>query len=422
MKRTSIMNGLTALAVLLSLTVLISPAFGGSSKTSNCVISGDSQPTVSYGAYGKAKNIIFMVPDGMGLADVTAARIFKYGPNGDSLEFEKFTTIGYQRTHSLNATVTDSAAAATAWAMGKKVDNNEVSFHNGSWTDTILELAKKKGKATGLVATSTITHATPAAFGAHVFYRNCETDIAEQYIYDTKVDVLLGGGIGSNRSPSSGTLKCDPDATTGDDVLELIDKAVDQKGYVLVRNKAELNYAVSYQPRKILGIFTSDYPTGAKTPEMFRVDDTPYPEDEPTLAELIKAALDILENDRNGFFVMIEGSQIDWGNHANDVNYQIAETLAFDEAVKEVKNWVSQKGRSANTLIIVVADHECGGFAINGPGNALSLVGDIVEAGWTSEDHTAVDTIVWSEGPGSTSLGKALDNTDLFNVMKGILQ
>ena len=104
------------------------------------------------------------------------------------------------------------------------------------------------------------------------------------------------------------------------------------------------------------------------------------------------------------------------------MNYQIAETLAFDEAVKEVKNWVSQKGRSANTLIIVVADHECGGFAINGPGNALSLVGDIVEAGWTSEDHTAVDTIVWSEGPGSTSLGKALDNTDLFNVMKGILQ
>jgi len=137
---------------------------------------------------GKAKNIIFMVPDGMGLSNVTAARIFKNGPDGDPLYLETLPQIGYQRTHSKNSTVTDSAAAAAAWACGEKFNNNEVSYHdndkNGECDTipvrTILELAKERGKATGLVATSTITHATPAVWGAHVHYRNCETEIARQ--------------------------------------------------------------------------------------------------------------------------------------------------------------------------------------------------------------------------------------------------
>jgi len=130
----------------------------------------------------KAKNIIFMVADGMGLAHVTAARIFKNGPDGESLYLETLPTIGYQRTHSASDSLTDSAAAASAWASGEKFNNGEISCHDDDQDGrcepapdpTILEIAKAKGKATGLVVTSTVTHATPGAFGAHVASRRCE--------------------------------------------------------------------------------------------------------------------------------------------------------------------------------------------------------------------------------------------------------
>ena len=150
----------------------------------------------------KARNIIFMVGDGMGLAHVTAARIFKNGPDGESLHLETLPTIGYQRTHSASDSLTDSAAAASAWANGEKFNNGEISCHDDDQdgrceptpSPTILEIAKAKGRVTGLVVTSTVTHATPAAFGSHVPSRRCEKEIARQYIQVTEVDVILGGG------------------------------------------------------------------------------------------------------------------------------------------------------------------------------------------------------------------------------------
>jgi alkaline phosphatase len=366
----------------------------------------------------KARNIIFMVPDGMGLADVTAARIYKNGYNGGRLCFESLDEIGYQSTQSANSTVTDSAAAASAWAAGEKFANGEISYHSKdkTYNKTILELAAMEGKATGLVVTSTITHATPAAFGAHVHSRKCETEIGRQYIFDTRVDVLLGGGIGVNRPP------CSLAKTESADVDTLIKEAQGQ-GYQLVKNKAELKNAVAGGAGKVLGIFTSDYPTRAKTPEYFRVDPSKsYPEGEPTLAEMTRAALGILEKDKDGFFLLVEGSQVDWGNHANKIDYQISETLGFDQAVSVVLDWLkADKSRAAETLLIIVPDHECGGFAINGPYGSLSKAGDIVQPGWTSNNHTAVDTIIWSQGPGSLQLGKSIDNTDIYEIMKNTM-
>jgi alkaline phosphatase len=160
-----------------------------------------------------------------------------------------------------------------------------------------------------------------------------------------------------------------------------------------------------------------------KTPELFRLNpylDTPYPEypeGEPTLAEMTAAALDVLEEDRDGFFLVVEGSQIDWAGHANDLHYLTAEMLGFDEAVGVVLDWVGESPRrERQTLIIIVGDHETGGMMINGPYGTLNGPGEFIEAGWTSGGHTAQDTIIWAQGPLADRLG-AVDNTDLYQVM-----
>ena len=372
----------------------------------------------------QAKNIIFMVPDGQGLSNVVAARIFKNGPDGSPLHQETLQHIGYQRTHSANATVTDSAAAATAWAIGEKANNGEISCtrtETGECVDapdTILEIAKDKGKATGLVATSQISHATPAAFGAHAGNRYCGEEIARQYIEETEVDVILGGGVyytntKVDRCPWADSL---PGTGLGQDGI--ITSAL-ANGYAVITTKSELN-ALTRQ-KKVLGLF-ADFNTG-KTVEYFRVDGRPYPDEEPTLSEMTGAALNILEKDRDGFFLMVEGSQIDWEDHANNVTGQIAESLGFDAAVRVVLEWVNAGKKHVNdTLIIIVADHDTAGFAIDGPAASLSGAGDIVVDGWTSGNHTAVDTIIYSQGPGSENLAAAVDNTDLYFVMKEALK
>lgn len=352
----------------------------------------------------RAHNIIFMVGDGMGLSNVNAARIYKNGLNGGRLHMETLPVIGYQRTYSKDSTITDSASAASAWACGEKFNNGEVCKHGGNDTypRSILDLAKEKLKATGLVATSTITHATPAAFGAHVTDLSCENEIARQYIELATLDVILGGG--KDRFCS---LTVDPCGTSVDFLSEA--KA---KGYTLVYTEAEMKEAVSQKVAKILGVFSN----GHMLPEYRKTSDTR----EPKLHEMTAAALAILEKNPQGLFLLVEGSQIDGGNHRNDFEFMVNELLAFDEAVRVVLGWIDEKPeRKRNTLLIVTSDHETGGFAIIGPSDTLSKKGDLnsIEVGWVNKKHTGGDTIIWSQGPGSQELGKALDNTDIYKVM-----
>ena len=334
--------------------------------------------------------------------------------------FELLPVIGYQSTHSASSTVTDSAAAASAWASGAKYNNGEISCHDDDYdgacdddpVKTILDIAQKKGKATGLVATSDITHATPAAFGANVHNRKCEEEIANQYL-GRNIDVLLGGGIAANRS--SCTLMHSQDGWL-DDLLDQYSDA----GYTIVNTEDDMTAAIEGKTKKLLGLFRS----GGKTQELFRVDPAiESPDGEPTLPEMTKAALDILEKEKNGFFLMVEASQIDWANHGNYFEGQLAETLAFDEAVEVVLNWINaKKKRQKETLLVVVPDHETAGFAINGPYGTLSEQGELVEAAWTSGGHTAVDVLIWAQGPNSSQFGQALDNTDLYYLMKKALK
>ena len=372
------------------------------------------------GPSSTAKNIIFMVPDGMGLTDVTAARIFKYGSEGGNLYLETLSTIGYQRTHSGDSSVTDSAAAASAWASGDKFRNGEISCHDDDQDGkceptpgpTILETAKDEGKSTCLVVTSNATHATPAAFGAHVSSRYCEKEIARQYIQVTEVDVILGGGLKHFDSTGTQADKC---GTFGNFIAD-----AENKGYDVVYTGKELDNAVAKGSKKILGLFTRE----GKTPELFRVNPAEYyRKEEPTLPQMTAAALKVLEKDKDGFFLLVEGSQIDWANHRNDVAYQVAETLAFDHSVQVVLHWINEKpNRVQHTLVIIAPDHETGGFAINDKGGGTCERGYLVHGGWTTTGHTAGDVLVWSQGPGSEYLGRAVDNTDIYRVMRAVMK
>ena len=258
------------------------------------------------------------------------------------------------------------------------------------------------------MASSTITHATPAAFGAHVKNRNCENEIARQYIHKTGVDVILGGGKLRFNSPAQ-----DSCGVGGDFISE-----AQAKGYTVVYTRDEL--LKLRDAKKLLGLFSE----GPLAPGPKRAGDDTIKTREPSLAEMTGAALKILEKNANGFFLLVEASQVDWANHANDLGYQIAEILALDEAVGVVLDWVKAKvERKSGTLIIVVPDHETGGFAITGPfGSTITEPGQLINAGWTSKNHTGGDTMIRSQGPYSQYLGRAIDNTDIFYIMKAALE
>lgn len=347
-----------------------------------------------------AKYVIVMVPDGTGLADITAARIKKNGVDGTPLTMETLERIGHARTYSANNTVTDSAAAASAMGCGEKFVNGEICFHGDGrpHNPSLLELAKAKGMGTGIVATSTISHATPASFGgAHVKNRSCEQEIARQFVETVRPDVMLGGGLSKFNSE-----KPDKCGTQGD----FITKA-ETSGYTLATNATDLQRAIAKKPARVLGLFAKD----GLTPEYLRKPDS----GEPRLPEMAKAALTMLERNPKGFFVMIEGSQVDWGNHENNLEYQTGELLAFDEAVKVVLDWINAvPERKAQTLLVISPDHETGGFSLKGDEDVPSL--GAFTAGWTTKGHTGTDVVVWSQGPGSDRLGRSIQNTDIYNV------
>ncbi len=384
----------------------------------------------------EVKQVIIMVPDGMGLADVTATRILlncgtvpgeplagcDEGPGGPPLNLETLEHVGYLRTYSKTNTITDSSAAASAFACGEKFVNNEVCFHADGTphNPSVLELAQKKGMATGLVATQTITHATPASFGSHLANRNCETEIARQYIEETRPDVLLGGGQ-SKFNPSS------PDVcgVQGNFIAEAM-----TTGYTYVTSKAAMDSAAESGINRLLGLFKS----GSLTPEYQRTAGST----EPRLPDMTAAALRILERNKAGFFLMVEGSLVDSGNHAESLDYQYGEMKAFDEAVKVVLDWINASpSRQQHTLLIVLPDHETGGFAVRGvgiKGGELPNAGlGPFEAAWVftlvpgdpndfEAHHTGGDVVMWSQGPGSEALARPIDNTFVYQVVKDALK
>ncbi|MFQ6088816.1 MAG: alkaline phosphatase [Candidatus Methanofastidiosia archaeon] len=291
----------------------------------------------------ETKSVILMIGDGMGDAHLRMASLY----SGKELFIDTLPILSKVKTNSFDSEITDSAAAATAMATGYKTNNNMISMSSdGTPLKTILELAKEKGKSTGLVTTTRITHATPAAFAAHNVSRYNEEEILKDYL-ENEVDVLFGGGL---EYFLSGERK------DGIDYLEKFR----EKGYEVLRTRNELLSADTSQDAKLLGLF-------AKSHMSYVFENS----SQPTLSEMTKVALERLSKDEDGFLLMIEGGRIDHASHENDALKAIEEILAFDEAVGVAIEFAKSE---RDVLLIVTADHETGGLEL-GDGNLQVLRG-----------------------------------------------
>ncbi len=353
------------------------------------------------------KNIILFVGDGMGASQRLAAQWYSIGLKG-RLAMDSMPHKAMIRTNSADSPVTDSAAAATAMATGAKTNNGKLSMDASlAPLRTILEMAKAKGKRVGLVTTTQMAHATPAAFAAHVANRWEMTAIAAQ-MAASGIDVLLGGG--EDEFLPAGQSGCYPGMGKRDDGRQLIRQMV-AGGYAYVCRSQSLAAVNPERTPLLLGLFADE--------QMVR----PFA---PTLAEMTGKALEILSRDEDGYFLMVEGGQIDWACHKNDTAHVIADVISLDAAVKVAQTFAASHPA---TLIIVVADHETGGMQLSSTSAPKDGEGPFAIAGggrffvqWSTDEHTGRTVPLSAQGPFASRFHGEMDNTDIFHVMRSSLR
>jgi alkaline phosphatase len=326
------------------------------------------------------KNIILMIGDGMGLPQMYAA----YTASCGSLHMAEFNQIALVKTLSASDYITDSGAGGTALACGIKTNNGMIGMGPDSIpVKSILKIAEDKGLSTGIVVTCDVTHATPASFIATVKSRKQAEDIAMQFL-STDIDVFIGGGRDAfaNRRDS----------------LNLLDSL------------AKHNYTVASTIPAMLNVNQ-----GKLAALLYPGHPPKFSEGRGDMLSLsTEKALELLSKNQKGFFMMIEGSQIDWGGHDNDLDYVVNETLDFDKAVGIALEFARKNGE---TLVIVTADHETGGLS-NMEGNF-----ETGQTGgrFTTDDHSGVPVPLYAFGPGSGNFKGLMDNTDVFRLMLQLL-
>ena len=328
--------------------------------------------------------MIFLIGDGMGLPQITGTMYM----NDNKTVFERFKNIGFHKSHASDNLVTDSAAGATAFASGVKTYNGAIGVNaRKESVPTLLEMAEKKGMATGMVLTCSVTHATPAAFIAHVDGREEYENIALGYL-DTPIDLFIGGGM-------------DYFIHRKNDTRNLVDELT-RKGYEISTIFDKDINSLDITTSKNIGFFTANA-------EPVRIS-----EGRDYDVQATNKAIDFLdERSPQGFFLMIEGSQIDWGGHANDANYVISELHAFEKVVAATLDFAA---RDKNTLVVVTSDHETGGFAVQ-PGSKLNDI----KVAFTTKSHTALMIPVFAEGPGAEAFRGIYENTAIFDKLKAAM-
>lgn len=326
--------------------------------------------------------IILLIGDGMGYGALDAARI-----RTGSLYMEQLPVSGSVLTNNVFDRITDSAAAGTAYAAGISSYNGAISVGPDSLpVETIFEIAEMRGMATGIVATSSVTHATPAVFLSHVVNRDNEYEIARQTA-TSGVDILLGGGRRFFNNPAR------------HDGVDLISQFRDQ-GYAVLFNQQDLADFAASDSMLAVGLFARG--------------DMPHADVRtPTLVEMAEVALAVLTQDPDGFFLMIEGSQIDWAGHDNEDAWLLDEMAEFDDTVRLVSELVSMR---PNTLMIITADHETGGLSVV-PGSEP----DSMALDWITTEHTPDPVPIFAAGIQAARFGGIQTNYDVGRKIREIL-
>lgn len=341
----------------------------------------------------KPKNIILLIGDGMGAAQVSTAFFFQE----ETPNFIRFPYTGLVLTSAGNAKITDSAAGATAYASGVNTYNGAIGVTLDSVeVPTIVEQVSAKGYSTGVIATSSITHATPAAFYAHTLSRNQHEDIAK-HLANSSIDFFAGGGQDFFMKRKDGVNYIDKLEENG---FTVNTESLQVNGSLSVNNKYGFLLANDGMPRMLDG--RGDF-----------------------LPRATRMAINHLSQNEDGFFLMVEGSQIDWGGHANDSEYIVTEVLDFDKAVGEALDFAEQNG---NTLVIVTADHETGGYSlssktIRGFGGTKKSDYDQLDPTFSTGGHSATMIPSFAFGPGAESFSGIYRNTQIyFKMMESLGQ
>ncbi|MFX1507080.1 MAG: alkaline phosphatase [Promethearchaeota archaeon] len=346
-------------------------------------------------------SVILMIGDGMGFEHVKLAQWVEMGVNG-TLSMQELPIQAEVQTRNIENIVTDSAASGTAIATGYKTYNGILSLTLAEVElPSILELSQDLYKSTGIVTTTEVTDATPAAFYSHVLNRGYDTQIVNQ-LATSNVNVVMGGGRNKLMSKIQ--------------ILE-------DQGYAIINNRSELH---SVTGEKVIGLFADNA--------------LPYEQDRdrsttPSLAEMTNKSLELLSQDPDGFFLMVEGGQIDWGSHANNEVNTVLEIIEFDKAVKTGIDYVNTHD---NIILIVTADHETGGLALSSESLTQPLPSEHytedfneelrinrtreIALSWSSGVHTNAHVPLYALGDSLSSISNTtLDNTQIYAVMKNYI-
>ena len=325
----------------------------------------------------KAKNVIVMIGDGMGTAQVYSLIL----TSQEKTAFERFPYSGFSITKSASNEITDSAAGGTAIAIGKKTTNKMVGMSPDSIpVPSMLELFAEQGKKTGVVVTCSVTHATPADFIAHNIYRDNNEEIALEISEKEGLDVLFGGGRKY--------------FTERKDSIDLLNKMW-EKGWNIYDSLPQIE---DNNARTMVLAARKHLPEAPKRGDF--------------LPKATAKAIEMLDNE-NGFFLMVEGSQIDFACHDNDSTTLVEEMIDFNNAINAVLDYAEKDG---NTLVVVTADHETGGLTIIDPEGKYTRT----DFKFSTPSHSAVFVPVFAFGPGAENFSGIMDNTEIISKIMEI--
>lgn len=425
--------------------------------------------------YKAPKNVIIMIADGWSESCIIATEYFTTGEKGTS-PYRNFDVQLFMSTYPARATkdnipqnwdtgynsylawadfdyvkknYTDSGASGTALATGEKTYNGCIGVDlDGKPLQNISEFFKSLGRSAGVVTSVPVSHATPAAFVAHNVQRDNYSELARSMILDSKVDVVLGcghpyydnsgtklresdfnykfvGGKSTWKDLRNGLFQFSEPSISGNHTVQDIDGDGNPDVWTLIEARNDFQKLMSGStPKRVFGVAKSfeTLQNNRKTENYTNAFEVPFNQDVPTLVEMTKAALNVLDNNPNGFFLMVEGGAVDWANHGNNAPRMIEEMTDFNLSVQAVIDWVSNYSSWDETLVIVTGDHDCG--YLTGPNERDNnpYTNPIVNNGkgkipglrYNYTSHTNILIPFYAKGAGSAIYNRLASNTDMI--------